>query len=87
MNRVVDRLLAVFLLAVGVASLAVARLTQHNAGMAVSLASVRLVVFFVAGAACAVGALLFLAGMLPARPNRRARSAAVRPRGGVAKSR
>src|ERR1700750_1754830 len=72
MNRVADGLLSVLLLAIGVASFAVARLAQRHAGMAVSLASVRLVVFVVAGAACVVGALLFLAGLLPGRPNHQA---------------
>ncbi|MBE1710701.1 MULTISPECIES: WD40 repeat domain-containing protein [Mesorhizobium] len=70
MNRGADRLLAVFQLAIGIASLATARLAQHDADM--SFASARLVVFVVAGAACLIGALLFLAGLLPGRPNHQA---------------
>lgn len=68
MNR--DRLLAVFLLAIGVASFAVARLAQHDAGM--SFASARPLVFLVAGAGCVIGAQLFFAGLLPGRPNHQA---------------
>jgi hypothetical protein len=70
MSRGADRLLAVLLLAIGIASFAMARLAQRDAGM--SFASVRLPVFLVAGAACLIGALLFLAGLLPGRPNHQA---------------
>ena len=68
MNR--DRLLAVFLLAIGIASFAMAGLAQRDAGM--SFASLRLVMFLVAGAICLIGALLFLAGLLPGRSNHQA---------------
>ena len=69
MNRLDDRLLGLLLLAIGVACFAMQRLTQGDASIAASFASMRSVGLFVAGAVCVIGALLFFAGLLPGRPN------------------
>lgn len=70
MNRVADKLLAVALLAIGIASLAKADLPQDDG--AGSFAYVRLAVFLATGGVCLLGAMFFWAGLLPGRPWHRA---------------
>jgi hypothetical protein len=66
MNRVADKLLAVVLLAIGIACFAKAGLPRGDG--AGSFAYVRLAVFLATGGACLLGAMLFWAGLLPGRP-------------------
>jgi hypothetical protein len=66
MNWVADKLLAVVLLAIGIACFAKAGLPRGDG--AGSFAYVRLAVFLATGGACLLGAMLFWAGLLPGRP-------------------
>ncbi|ESY76420.1 hypothetical protein X740_29155, partial [Mesorhizobium sp. LNHC221B00] len=73
MNRLADRVLAFLLAAVAIGCLAriyplVATLAWGRASVSQDAASLRLLVFSVAGLACLVGALLLWAGLLPGRP-------------------
>ncbi|PTE06442.1 WD40 repeat domain-containing protein [Mesorhizobium helmanticense] len=67
MNRVVDRLLAVLLLAIGVACFATVYLAQGGAAAGEAFASVRLAVFCATGIVSAVAAMLFWLDLLPGR--------------------
>ncbi|PDQ18509.1 transcriptional regulator [Mesorhizobium sanjuanii] len=67
MNRVVDRLLAALLLAIGVACFATVYLPQGGAAAGEAFASVRLAVFCATGIVSAVAAMLFWLDLLPGR--------------------
>lgn len=78
MNRLVDRLLAVLLLAIGMLCFIRVYFALGGESTGDAFASMRLAFFGAAGVVSALAALLFWAGLLPGRLDARSEEAAVR---------